>query len=101
MGEQSRLPAQRDWHTRARVRILADTASQSIDPPGVRRFRAGEECVMIQWGRAGRPVERDSWWDSFDIDAAHIVPASKVEVIAILEEVTPGDELQRPEGGEA
>lgn len=81
--------ARRNWHTRARVRILTDHASRSIDPDGVRYFRAGEETVLIQWGWAGREVERVDWWDSADIDGAHIIPASKVEVIAVLDEILP------------
>lgn len=90
--------AQRDWHTRARVRILEDTVSQSIDPAGVRYFHAGEECELIQWGHKGRFVLRDTWWDSLDIDGAHIVDASKVEVVAILDEVTPLYGENEPDG---
>jgi hypothetical protein len=88
MSDQEQI-ARRDWHLRARIRILEDTAAGSVDPPGVRRFRADEECVMLQWGWAGRPVKRDVWWDSFDIDGAHIIDASKVEVVAILDETLP------------
>jgi hypothetical protein len=71
------------------VRILEDVGSRSIDPPGVRWFHAGEETVMIQFGSRGHPVDRSSWWDSTDIDDAHIIPASKVDVIEILDEVLP------------
>jgi hypothetical protein len=88
--EQSQAVATQDWHTRARVRIREDASSQSVDPPpGVRHFHPGEEVVTIQWGRKGYPVTRDSWWDSMDIDGAHILDAGKVDVIAILEEVLP------------
>jgi hypothetical protein len=89
MDKQPQVLAQREWWTKARVRILEDVSAGAIEPRGVRRFHAGEECVMIQWGREGRPVRRDHWWDSFDIDGAHIIDASKVEVVAILDETVP------------
>jgi hypothetical protein len=47
---------------------------------------------MIQWGNDNRPVTRDTWWDSFDIDGAFIIKSSKVEVIKILTEVRPEHE---------
>lgn len=81
--------AAREWFTRARVRILETIKTQSVDPWTTRDFYAGQELEMVQWGRAGRPVERDTWWTSFDIDGAHIIKAGKVEVIEILEEVSP------------
>jgi hypothetical protein len=81
--------ASRDWHTRARVRILTETTSRSVDPYTVRTFHAGEELEMLQWGRAGRPVRRESWWTSFDIDGAHIIKAENVEVIEVIEETLP------------
>jgi len=81
--------AAQDWYTRARVRILETIAKHSVDQWVTRTFRAGEELEMVQWGRAGRPVERDAWWTSFDIDGAHIIEASKVEVIKVLAEVIP------------
>jgi hypothetical protein len=40
-------------------------------------------------GCRGYPVSRDSWWDSMDIDGAHIIDASNVDVIAIQDEVFP------------
>lgn len=89
MAEQSQAVAQRDWHTWARVRILADTEVGSIDPWETRRYYAGQEVTMLQWGRKGRPVRRDSWWSNDDIDAAFILDASQVEVIEILEEMLP------------
>ena len=81
--------ALREWHTRARVRILEDHVVTSFSPSSPRRFRAGEVLTMLQWGREGNPVHRDMWWSSSDIDFAFLIPASKVEVIEILDEVSP------------
>ncbi len=81
--------ASRDWHTRAHVRITAEVSSHSVDPWIHRTFHVGEELEMLQWGRKGRPVKRDSWWTSYDIDGAHIVKAENVEVIEVLEETQP------------
>ncbi|MEU2134917.1 hypothetical protein [Streptomyces sp. NPDC018352] len=91
MSESDDTPvAVREWHTRARVRILADYDAGAVDPPVRRRFCAGEELVLIRWGRAGRPVRADeAWWTSADIDGAHIVPAEHVEVLDVLDEVSP------------
>ncbi len=83
------IVASRDWHTRARVRILTETTSRSVDPYTVRTFHVGEELEMLQWGREGRPIRRESWWTSFDIDGAHIIKGENVEVIEVLEEVQP------------
>ncbi len=79
----------RDWHTRAIVRVRETTVTHSVDPWGERTFRAGEEVEMVQWGHAGRSVNRDSWWTSYDIDGAFILKAHAVEVVKILEEVSP------------
>lgn len=84
--------AARDWYTRAIVRILETTTCGSVDPWASRTFRAGEEVEMIQWGNANRPVIRDAWWTSFDIDGAFIIKDSKVEVIKVLAEVKPDEE---------
>lgn len=84
--------AARDWHTRAVVRILQEKTCRSVDPYTVHTFHAGDEREMIQWGRAGRPVERDAWWTSFDIDGAYIVEASIVEVVKVLDEISPQEE---------
>lgn len=81
--------ATREWYTRARVRILETTRVHSIAPWLEHTFHAGQEQIMIQWGRAGRPVDRRSWWNNFDIDGAFIIGADKVEVLEVLEEVTP------------
>lgn len=84
MAEQ----AERDWHTRAIVRILETT--RCGNPEGGKcTFHAGQELEMIQWGCAGRPVDRDAWWDSYDIDGAFIIKADKVEVIRVIDEVSP------------
>lgn len=80
--------AVRDWHTRAIVRILETTRVGSPEG-GTHTFRAGEEREMVQWGRTSRPVRRDAWWDSYDIDGAFIIKASKVEVLRVLDEISP------------
>lgn len=80
----------RDWHTRAIVRILETTTKCSFD--GEHTFQSGEIVTMVQWGRAGRTVDRDAWWSSYDIDGAFIIEASNVEVIKVLDEVTPFDQ---------
>ncbi len=89
MNKELQPLASRDWHTRARVRILTETTSRSVTPWVERTFHQGEELEMIMWGREGRPVRRESWWTSYDIDGAFILEASKVEVIEILEETQP------------
>ncbi len=86
MNEQVAI---RDWHTRARVRIVKEKVSRSVEPSTVRTFSPGEELEMIQWGRQGRPVDRSAWWTSYDIDASHILAADNVEVIEVLSEVPP------------
>ena len=79
--------ASQDWHTRAIVRILKTTLTHSYD--GEHTFRAGEEMEMVQWGRAGRPVDRGAWWTSYDIDGAFIIDSDKTEIVKILDEVAP------------
>ncbi|MFJ6384733.1 hypothetical protein ACIQI7_32585 [Kitasatospora sp. NPDC092039] len=81
--------AEQEWWTEARVRITAPYTAGAVDPDVTRRFEPGEELVMIQWGRARREVERDSWWTCTDIDAAHIIPAEHVEVLEVLDEQLP------------
>ena len=44
---------------------------------------------MMQWGRAGEEVERDSWWTSMDLDLGHILDADRVEVLDVLCEIPP------------
>ncbi len=74
------------------MRILVTTECGSVSPSLSRTFHKGEEVEMIQWGNADRPITRDAWWDSFDIDGAFIIKSSKVEVIKVLEEVKPEDD---------
>lgn len=89
--EDETMPEQiaaREWYTKAKVRIL-ETIKVG-NPEGFEcTYHAGQEMPMVQWGRAGRPVDRSHWWNNFDIDGAFIVPASKVEVLEVLEEVAP------------
>jgi hypothetical protein len=80
--------AGRDWHTRALVRIKETTHTGSPEG-GTHTFHAGQEVEMVQWGRAGREVNRGAWWTSFDIDGAFIIKAKNVEVIKIIEEEDP------------
>ncbi|MEU2271534.1 hypothetical protein ABZ568_34960 [Streptomyces olindensis] len=40
---------------------------------------------MVQWGRAGQRVDTGIWWTSQDLDAAHSVPAQKVEILEVIE----------------
>lgn len=76
--------ATHDWSVEALVRIVEEHGSASVSPMLGRRFQVGEECVMVQWGLAGRPVDRDAWWTSFDVDGAFIVPAAKVAVVRFI-----------------
>jgi hypothetical protein len=83
--------AERDWWTRARVRILSTYPGGTPDiwhnrerPP-----QPGEELPMLQDGRPGRPVHRDTWWTSTDIDGAAAVPAEHVLVLEVLEASAP------------
>lgn len=77
--------ADHDWHTSALVRILETTTVGN--PEGFScTFHAGQELPMVQWGRAGRPIDRSHWWNNYDIDGAFIIEAGKVEVIRVLEE---------------
>jgi hypothetical protein len=84
MAEQ----ATQDWYTRATVRILKTVTKRSPES-GEHTFYAGLETEMLQWGRAGKDVDRDAWWTSFDIDGAFILEASEVEVVKVLEEIPP------------
>jgi hypothetical protein len=81
--------AERDWYTLARVRIVKETTVGAVDPRVDRTFRPGEIVTMHQSGRAGREVLRDTWWDSGDIDGAHIIRADCAEVVEVLEDHPP------------
>ena len=87
MAEQEPLATQ-DWHTRALVRIREQRICHSPEG-GEHTFHAGDELVMLQWGRAGRAIDRSAWWTSYDIDGAFIIKSDKVEVVRILDEVAP------------
>ena len=81
--------ASHDWHRRALIRVKEMTTKRSVDPYREYTFHVGEELEMVQWGRAGRLVIRDTWWTSFDIDGAFIIEDSKVEIVKILDEKLP------------
>ncbi|MFI9366934.1 hypothetical protein ACIG5E_38770 [Kitasatospora sp. NPDC053057] len=44
---------------------------------------------MVQWGLAGRRVDRGTWWTSIDVNGAYIVMSASVEVLEVLEEQPP------------
>lgn len=79
--------ASQEWYTRAIVRILKTVVAHSHD--GEHTFQAGEEYTMLQWGRAGKPIDRSAWWTSFDIDGAFIIDSNKTEIVTILDEISP------------
>jgi hypothetical protein len=81
--------AERDWHTEARVRIVRQHTAGAVDPPVDRTFTVGEVLKMHQSGRAGREIDRSAWWDSSDIDGAHIIPAGCAEIVEVLEDHPP------------
>jgi uncharacterized protein with PQ loop repeat len=89
VGPQQPIIAERDWWTKARVRMLATTAVGSVDPMVDRTFRVDEELTMVQWGRNGCPVERDCWWTLADLDCANIIAADQVTILEILDEAPP------------
>lgn len=92
--------AEQDWYRKARVRILADVKTRAVYPPVERRFVAGEELEMVQWGHAGREI-RDDWWTSHDIDGAQILHPGYVEVVEELEAVSPFPPRPEPAVGVA
>jgi hypothetical protein len=81
--------ATRDWYTRVLVRIKKVTTKRSVDPYTEYTFLIDEKMELLQWGRAGRPVRRDSWWTSFDIDGAYIFSPDEVEIVKVLDEQLP------------
>jgi hypothetical protein len=56
-----------------RVRKLTEHRSQSVNPYEARTFIPGEEVDLVRIG--------ENWWTGYDIDAAHIVPATKVVIV--------------------
>lgn len=81
--------AERSWFTEAKVRIVKGYRAGAVAPNTERRYLVGEEVQLIQWGRAGKEVDRDSWWTSMDIDGAYILPAEHVQVVEVLEDIPP------------
>ncbi|ARF77534.1 hypothetical protein HS99_0008775 [Kitasatospora aureofaciens] len=71
------------------MRFLEEVDVQTVHPRRRRVFRRGEEEVMVQWGLAGRRVDRGIWWTSIDVNGAYIVMAPSVEVLEVLEEQPP------------
>jgi len=60
-----------------------------VSPRDERRFEPGQELEMVQWGRAGRAVDRGAWWTSTDIDGAFIIPAEHVTVLEVTRNKPP------------
>ena len=89
VGPRQPVIAERDWWTKARVRIMATTAVGSVNPIVDHTLRVDEELTMVQWGREGCPVERDCWWTLADLDDAHIIAADRVTILEILDETPP------------
>jgi hypothetical protein len=88
-AEDAKPKSVRDWRTRAHVRVVTETTTGAPDDPWPaqgRRWKVGEQPVLVQWGGAGRPIDRDSWWTGYDIDGAHILPADCIEVIEVIED---------------
>ena len=81
--------AVRDWWTVAKVRIIRQITVGAVDPAIDRTFQVGEVLTMNQRGRAGDAIDRGSWWSSYDIDGAHIIPADHVEIVQVLEDHPP------------
>ena len=80
--------AENEWFTRALVRITK--AHVARNPYSERNFIPGEELEMIQWGSAGRDINRGSWWTTLDIDLAYILPAEVVEIVEVISDRRPG-----------
>jgi hypothetical protein len=58
--------AERDWHTRARIRIVREITVNSTAFCAPRTYRVGEELTMVQDGLAGGQVDRGTWRMSID-----------------------------------
>ncbi len=83
--------AERYWRRLARLRITVETKCAAPDDYHGRTYKVGEILKANQNGRAGEPVDRDSWWvgEGVDIDGGHILPAANVEVVEVLHDVPP------------
>jgi hypothetical protein len=81
--------AERDWYTRARIRIVRETTVNSTAFCVRRTCGVGEELTMYQAGRAGWQVDRGTWQISIDDERVIAVPAGCAEVIEVLEERPP------------
>ena len=55
---------------------------------------------MHQRGNVGREVLRDCWWDSGDVDGAHIIRADCAEVLEVLEDHPPTWDAAALTGGQ-
>lgn len=44
---------------------------------------------MVRWGRPGKEADGNPWWTSQDMQEAHLVPATKIKVLEVLEEQQP------------
>lgn len=64
---------------RATVRFLRDVTVRNVDPGTTWTYRAGTTADMVQ-----HEDDPTSWWTDFDIDAAYIVEATDVEIVAEL-----------------
>ncbi|MGW3141436.1 hypothetical protein [Streptomyces sp. NPDC001139] len=73
------------WCVRARVRILTEHQSTSVEPLNLRLFHAGDELEMVQWGQPGDEDGMAPWWTGHNLHKAHKVPASKVEILEVLQ----------------
>jgi hypothetical protein len=71
-----------DWSHTARVRITHQQFSTNALQDR-RVFAAGEELVMLQWGRAGQERD-DMWWTSRNADDAQCVTSDCVEVLETI-----------------
>lgn len=78
--------AEQHWHTRALVRVR----DRHLSGPrwDQRTFAVGDELELVQWGRAGHPIERDTWWDP-DVARAIEIPTVHVDVLQVLDDTPP------------
>ncbi|MCI2424043.1 hypothetical protein MOQ72_42260 [Saccharopolyspora sp. K220] len=79
--------AERDWLVRARVRLRRDVRTGGAGTP--RAGAAGEELTMMMRGQAGDPLTLDCWSTDEPAIQALLVNAEDVEVLEVLEEISP------------